>query len=78
MNRRTFLTAAAASGVAAGSTLAAPLPATARPGDRRRVRSLDELQRAIGTAGPGTVITVADGHYPVPAGAPIALHRRTG
>ncbi|WP_026162634.1 polysaccharide lyase 6 family protein [Kribbella catacumbae] len=73
MNRRMFLTAAAAGGVVAGSALAGPLPATARPRDRRRVRSLDELQRAIGTAGPGTVITVADGHYPVPAGAPIAL-----
>ncbi len=37
------------------------------------VRSLDELRVAIGSAGPGTVITVADGTYDVPVDAPIAL-----
>ncbi|MEU0089798.1 polysaccharide lyase 6 family protein, partial [Kribbella sp. NPDC006257] len=40
---------------------------------RRFVRSLEELRVAIGSAGPGAVITVADGTYEVPAEAPIAL-----
>jgi poly(beta-D-mannuronate) lyase len=75
MNRRTFLTAA---GVTAGVALAVPLPASAHPRDRRYVRSLDELRRALGTAVPGTVITVADGHYPVPVGVPVAITGKRG
>ncbi|MET7283949.1 polysaccharide lyase 6 family protein [Kribbella sp. NPDC005582] len=52
---------------------AAVRPAAALTLDRRHVRTLDELRRALGTAGPGTVITVADGIYQVPAGQPIAV-----
>ncbi|NEA32480.1 polysaccharide lyase 6 family protein [Streptomyces sp. SID13031] len=77
MNRRTFLAAGTVAGLA-GVSMTAVLPASARSRDRRHVRSLDELRRAIATAGPGTVITVADGHYPVPAGAPIAITGKRG
>ncbi|MFF1822820.1 polysaccharide lyase 6 family protein [Kribbella sp. NPDC058245] len=70
MNRRTFLTTATA-GVALSTAVARPAAASTL--DRRHVRSLDELRRALGTAGPGTVITVADGIYAVPAGQPIAI-----
>lgn len=73
MNRRTFLTAGTVAAGLAGVSMTSGLPASARSRDRRFVRSLDELRRALATAGPSTVITVADGHYPVPAGAPIAI-----
>lgn len=63
MKRRTFL---AATGVA-GAGLSGGLP-TAASARGNLVRSLDELQAAIGRAVPGSVITVANGTYegPVP------------
>jgi poly(beta-D-mannuronate) lyase len=77
MNRRTFIAAGTAAGLA-GVSLTAGLPASARSRDCRHVRSLEELQRALATAGPGTLITVANGHYPVPAGTPIAITGKRG
>jgi poly(beta-D-mannuronate) lyase len=78
MNRRTFITAGTVAAGVAGVSLTAGLPASARSRDRRYVRSIEELQRAIGTAGPGTLIIVANGHYPVVAGTPIAITGKRG
>ncbi|GAA0587565.1 lyase precursor [Kribbella sandramycini] len=74
MNRRTFLTTTGA--VAAGVAVTTATPAVAAASDRRFVRTLDELGRALATAGPGTTITVADGHYPVTD--PIAITNKRG
>jgi poly(beta-D-mannuronate) lyase len=77
VNRRTFLAAGTVAGLA-GVSVTGTLPAVAHHRDRRYVRTLDELRRALVTAGPGTVITVANGHYPVPAGEPIAITGKRG
>ncbi|MFC7619460.1 polysaccharide lyase 6 family protein [Microlunatus sp. GCM10028923] len=74
MQRRTFL---AACGVAAG-TAGSMITGTARAADAVRVDSVDALRRAIAEARPGSVIVLADGSYPVPAGAPVAITGRHG
>ncbi|WP_112247250.1 chondroitinase-B domain-containing protein [Kribbella monticola] len=67
------VTAAPSSAGIGGLAPAADPADPALAGRRRLVQSLDELRQAIGQAVPGTVITVANGTYDVPAGAPIAL-----
>lgn len=81
MQRRTFL--ARSSGLAAagvvGLTGLRPADAAVVPmRERICVRSLDDLRTAIGRALPGSVITLADGTYDVPAGAPIAVTGKRG
>ncbi|QNE17239.1 lyase precursor [Kribbella qitaiheensis] len=42
------------------------------------VTSLSQLQSAINSAGPGTVITLANGSYAVPSSSPITINGRNG
>ncbi|MET7277323.1 polysaccharide lyase 6 family protein [Kribbella sp. NPDC005582] len=71
LGRRTFLTAALATGATAvGSS-------SARAGTRAvQVRTVDELRRAIAAAQPGAEIVLADGTYNVTEG--IAIQGRRG
>ncbi|MEV0092901.1 polysaccharide lyase 6 family protein [Streptomyces sp. NPDC050738] len=73
MQRRTFLT-----GTALGITAAALPTVNARAATSKTVTSLTALQTAINTAGPGDVITVANGTYAVPDSAPITVQGRHG
>jgi poly(beta-D-mannuronate) lyase len=82
MQRRTFLTRTGGVAAAAGfAGLIGFSPEADAAGNKRGhslVRSIYELRTAIGRAVPGSVITVADGTYEVPAGAPIAITGKRG
>ncbi|MFF1510169.1 polysaccharide lyase 6 family protein [Streptomyces sp. NPDC058326] len=85
MQRRTFLTGTAAGAAAAALPLTVPAFADTTHGTPARrlgptvdVGTLDELQKAIDTARPGTRIVVADGDYTVPAGKPLTVRGKHG
>ncbi|MBT2444462.1 polysaccharide lyase 6 family protein [Streptomyces sp. ISL-36] len=86
MQRRTFLTGTAAGAFVAALPLSGPAHANTvgdtsahHPGRRTLdVGSLDELQKAIDTATPGTRIVVADGEYTVPSAKPLSVRGRHG
>ncbi|GAA1566393.1 polysaccharide lyase 6 family protein [Kribbella hippodromi] len=77
MDRRTFLATTGLAGATAAVGLTATLPAAAKTG-AGTVRTLAELRDAISRAVPGSVITVANGTYEVPAGAPLAITGKRG
>ncbi|NIK59505.1 polysaccharide lyase 6 family protein [Kribbella shirazensis] len=78
MHRRTFLAATGLTATLTATLTALTTRAATADTPRGLVRSLDELRDAIARAVPGTVITVADGTYDVPAGAPIAITGKRG
>ncbi|MDX2967833.1 polysaccharide lyase 6 family protein [Kribbella solani] len=81
MDRRTFLATTGLAGVTAAAGLTATQTAMAGTGNGTRaevVRTLTELRVAISRAVPGSVITVANGTYAVPAGAPLAITGKRG
>jgi poly(beta-D-mannuronate) lyase len=79
MDRRSFLAVGTFGTLGIGA--AALQLSRARPADAgvtATVTSLSQLQSAINSAGPGTTITVANGSYAVPSGAPISVSGRNG
>ncbi|SDW47273.1 poly(beta-D-mannuronate) lyase [Amycolatopsis xylanica] len=77
MDRRTFLNTAALGAVVATVPWLTTTPASATT-QGVTVNSIAALQNAINSATPGTVITLANGDYTVPAGSQITIANKNG